>query len=177
MRVEVKPLSKRDARKLIEAAASYYARLPFPSKPRVASGRVKLDSGWIEVYVIEGVPCLFRGADGRLYPTILCLRRYGSSWLKGVVVVDKGAAIALSKGAHLMLPGIERVEGGFAKGDIIAAVYGEARSPVMVGVAEHGSEEMRRLVESGSRGKAVSRVHRLGDRIWEASLELEKKGV
>ncbi|WP_062662486.1 PUA domain-containing protein [Aeropyrum camini] len=99
----------------------------------------------------------------------------GVEWLKGVVLVDKGAAIALAKGAHLMIPGVVDVEGSFSRGDVVAALYHESRTPVMVGVAEVDSGALEKMSREKARGRAVRRVHRLGDVIWELSQEIGKR--
>ena len=60
--------------------------------------------------------------------------------LKGVLVVDAGAARALAQGASLLAAGITAVEGHFARGDAVAIRDGEGRV-LAHGLAEYAAGE------------------------------------
>lgn len=170
-RVSIRALAKRKVRSIIEELETSYSSVAskFPFK-RVEEARV--DGLRAVIYIVDGMPCFFQ-LDGKYYPTIQCLARFKEIPLKGRIFVDKGATIALAKGAHLMLPGITRVEGEFGEGDVVACFYDKTGAPVMVGVAELDSEAMKRLSEAKAKGRAVRRIHYVGDKIWEAVRLLE----
>ncbi len=160
-------LSKREVRQLLEEA-SRLGEPPFTRKSSVELVEVEAGGRRFEVYVVDGVPCLAR-ISGTLAPLIQCLAARGSEWLRGRVLVDKGATLALARGAHLMIPGVRGVEGSFSQGDVVAVLYDETRAPVMVGVAELPSEELARAASEGRRGRAVRRLHHVGDTLWRAA--------
>jgi len=165
------PLSKREVRELL-AEASALGEPPFTRKSSVELVEVEVGGRKYEVYLVDGVACLAR-IEGRLIPTIQCLTAHGSEWMKGRILVDKGATLALARGAHLMIPGIRGVEGYFKKGDVVAVLYDETRAPVMIGVAEEDSEEIARAAEEKRRGRAVKRLHHVGDNLWKAAASLK----
>ncbi|PKB19587.1 glutamate 5-kinase [Novosphingobium kunmingense] len=65
--------------------------------------------------------------------------------LKGALVVDAGAARALSRGSSLLAAGIARVEGEFQRGDAVA-VRDEAGATLAHGLAEYDAVECARLM-------------------------------
>ncbi len=161
------PLSKREVRRLAEEA-SRLGEPPLSRLSRVELAVIDLAGDKVEVFIVDGLPCLARRGGGPLFPVLRCLAERGSSWLKGRVLVDRGAAVALSRGANLMIPGVRGVEGSFDRGDVVAVLYSETRAPVMVGVAELAAGELADAAAGGSRGLAVRRLHYVGDRLWEA---------
>jgi glutamate 5-kinase len=69
--------------------------------------------------------------------------------LKGAVIVDDGAARALSRGSSLLAAGIARVEGPFARGDAVAVK--DAKGHLIAhGLAEYDAEECARLAGTQS---------------------------
>lgn len=164
------PLSKREVRDLL-AEASGLGDPPFSRRSSVELVEVDISGRRLEVYVVDGLPCLAR-VNGVLVPTLACLSSRGSEWLKGRVLVDKGATLALARGAHLMIPGVRDVEGAFEKGDVVAVLYVDTRAPVMVGIAEVSSEELKRALEEGRKGRAIRRLHYVGDSLWRVAQSL-----
>ena len=65
--------------------------------------------------------------------------------LKGVLVVDAGAAQALAKGGSLLAAGITAVDGEFKRGDAVA-VRGAQGAVLAHGLAEYGADECRKLL-------------------------------
>ena len=65
--------------------------------------------------------------------------------LKGVLVVDAGAAQALAKGGSLLAAGITAVDGEFKRGDAVA-VRGADGAVLAHGLAEYGADECRKLL-------------------------------
>lgn len=155
------PLSKRDRRRLEERVMSLYPGFPLSfddAEAAVVDG--------VTVYIVGGTPCLYE-AGGRLVPTLACLLRHGSSWLPRILV-DRGAARAVARGADLMAPGVRGVEGSFNAGDVVAVVDEESGAAVAVAEALEDSESLRARVESRGRGRVARNLHHVGDRVWEA---------
>ncbi len=173
MKLRPRTLGRREAEELIAKIKEAYPS--FPLEPGVVE-RVYVEDANFTVYTFDGMPCLWhKGKEpGDLIPIIQCLDEkagLGLGWIKGYLIIDKGAALALARGANLMVPGVKSVEGSFASGDIVAAVYAEggSKAPVMVGRAVMDSSDLARAVEEGGRGVAVRRLHYVGDKVWEAA--------
>jgi glutamate 5-kinase len=64
--------------------------------------------------------------------------------MKGTLVVDDGAARALTRGSSLLAAGIASVEGSFARGDAVAVKDGKG-GLIAHGLAEYDAEECERL--------------------------------
>jgi PUA domain protein len=125
------------------------------------------------IYVINGEPAFADTREG-LIPLLPFLLRHGHDWLPSVEV-DRGASIAVSKGADLMTPGITAVRGEFAEGDLVVVVDETSKAPVVVGRALIDSSTLREKVAEKGRGKAVKNLHRPGDRLWTLALLLARK--
>lgn len=72
----------------------------------------------------------------------------------GAVLVDAGAARALSeKGASLLPGGVVEVEGDFARGDIVdvRAAEGAGARPVARGIVQYSARDIRRIARRHSR--------------------------
>ena len=119
------------------------------------------------IYIIDGAPCLVRVED-IIFPTLKCLLR---SDVKNYphLIVDRGASLALARGADLMAPGIREVPSRFVKGEVVVAVDEEIRKPVAVLQALRDSKEIEELVRSKGKGKVAKNLHRPNDKIWKAS--------
>lgn len=74
--------------------------------------------------------------------------------LKGALVIDAGAARALSRGSSLLAAGITRVEGEFQRGDAVA-VRSEAGETLAHGLAEYEAAECARLMGTQSGEQAA----------------------
>ncbi len=68
----------------------------------------------------------------------------GGLTARGTIHVDAGAAGALASGASLLAAGALRVEGAFARGDLVG-IHGPA-GPVARGLAEYDAADARRLL-------------------------------
>ena len=173
MKVLLNTLSKRERKAMLAKISQLYPGFNTYNLDSIEKAIVKDDSlNDIELIVLNKIPCFFKAYinSSEVYvPTLLCLQSLGASWVKGRLYVDRGAAIALSRGAHLMVPGIKGVEGDFEKGDIVACLYLETRAPVMVGIAELDNGELRMALTSKGKGRAVRRLHYIGDHIWKAA--------
>ena len=122
------------------------------------------------IIVVDGLPCLIEVGEG-LYPHLLCLLKTKTASRFPRVLVDRGATLAVLRGAHLMVPGIRRIEGEFQEDEIVVVVDEATDSPIAVGVALMPSTMIREKLEgerSERRGRAIRIFHRVGDRYWEA---------
>jgi len=155
------PLSKKERKRLAERAKSLYPGIPLAfdeAELAVVDG--------ITIYIIDGVPCLYEEGE-ELMPTLRCLLKHGASWLPRLVV-DRGAAKAVARGADLMAPGVKRVEGEFGAGDVVAIVDEQTGAAVAVARALEDAAVIREKVESRGRGKVAENIHHVGDDVWEA---------
>ncbi len=78
------------------------------------------------------------------------------------VYVDHGAIPFLMKGADMMRPGIQIIDDGFDKGDVILVGDEKHKKILAVGEALFSSEEMRGMMN----GKCVKVLHFLGDEFY-----------
>jgi PUA-domain protein len=119
-----------------------------------------------EELVVEGTAILF--ADGK--PLIL---RTKSGFLPTLkfeevvgrlqkIVVDMGAVAHLANGAHLMRPGVRRIDQDFVKGDLVVIVDEKYGKAIALGVTEMDSAAMR----SVSKGRVITNLHYVGDALW-----------
>ena len=119
------------------------------------------------IIVVDGTPCLIETGEAT-YPHISCLLKAKSAAGFPRVLVDRGATLAVLRGAHLMVPGIRRVEGDFEEGDTVVVVDEATNSPIAVGVALMSSTDLKSKLEGERRGRAIKIIHRVGDKYWEA---------
>jgi len=117
------------------------------------------------VYLLDGRPLAVE-VSGKLIPSIRAL-------MDGIVelprvVVDSGAVKHVVNGADVMAPGIVRVEGDFAKGDLVVVVDEKHGKPLSVGVALVDRSELASM----SRGKVVENLHYIGDKLWNKLKEM-----
>ncbi len=154
------PVSKKERRRLSRRAEEL---LGAPVEPSVVE---RVEYGDAVVYLFDGVPCLVELGDGRLVPHLLCLLRRRLRSGLPAVVVDRGAAAAVGRGATLMVPGIRRVEGEFGPGDLVVIVDEESGIVVAVGEALMSSSEVLERLGGERRGRAVRVLHRPGDLYW-----------
>ncbi len=112
------------------------------------------------VLFYEDEPILVQLPDGTLLPFLTAVEKYSLNIPK--VVIDKGAIMPVAKGAHVMGPGIIRVEGEFNEGDIVAVIEETKGYVIAVGVAE------RSHIQAKERGRTVKNLHHAGDSLWRA---------
>ncbi len=154
------PLSKKERRRLAERARSLYPGIP------LEFGEVELAVvDGITIYIVDGVPCLYEHEEA-LMPTLRCLLKHGASWLPRLVV-DRGAAKAVARGADLMAPGVRSVEGEFKAGDVVAIVDEQTGVAVAVARALEDAPRIRERMEAKGKGKVAENVHHVGDDVWE----------
>ena len=110
------------------------------------------------VYLVNDKPLLFT-ADKNVLPTLL-FQDFVSRAPK--IVVDMGAIPYVCNGADVMAPGIVRVEGEFAKGDLVLVVDEKHGKPLAIGESLNDSASVRNTKQ----GAVVKNVHFVSDKIW-----------
>ena len=106
--------------------------------------------GKVLAVVIEGVPFL----------TVRGLLRYAAT--RRFVTVDMGAVRFVANGADVMGPGVVDADASISEGDFVWVGGERNRRPLAIGRARVTGESMR----SKPKGKVVSSVHFVGDKLW-----------
>lgn len=173
IRVKVRhPLSKKERRELMgmvePLGAEYVDLVKNSSKLEIA--RVASPRGEVVLYIVDGTVALVIGANGSIEPVLYSLvqRKIPFGRLPRLIV-DRGAASAVARGARLMVPGIRIVEGHFNDGDVIVIVDEASGVPVAVARALMDSSTLRNRLEARGRGPAAKVTQRPGDAIWHAA--------
>jgi glutamate 5-kinase len=79
----------------------------------------------------------------------------GGLTAKGTIHVDAGAARALAQGKSLLAAGCTRVEGSFARGDLVVVAGPDGRQ-IARGLAEYASEDAARI--TGRRSEELAEI-------------------
>jgi len=129
------------------------------------------------LYIVDGEPLFLKivnkDVGEYIVPTLFLIHRSAKG--KALppypkVVVDTGAVRPIINGADVMRPGIKEFVGDFGKGDVVF-VTDEKGRVIAVTVALYSRQEMEQM----QKGKVLINLHHLGDKIWQASLELVKE--
>jgi PUA domain protein len=80
------------------------------------------------------------------------------------VTVDMGAVPYICNGADVMAPGLVKIEGDFAVGDVVVVVEERFSKPIAVGKALSAAKD----VAAQKRGKIAINCHYIGDAFWDA---------
>lgn len=78
------------------------------------------------------------------------------------IYVDDGAVKFLAKGADLMKPGIEEIEFGFQKDDIVQIKNKKLPKVLALGIAMYSDEQINQMTN----GKVVQVYHYIGDQFY-----------
>ena len=92
--------------------------------------------------------------------TVRGILRYGAT--RRFVTVDMGAVKFVANGADVMGPGIVDVEASVVEGDLVWIRDERNMRPLAVGRALVPASEMA----GKPKGKAISSIHYVGDRLW-----------
>jgi PUA-domain protein len=148
------PLKSKEAKQILDQA-NQRLKLSLDEKAPVEV----IESVVGEIYLIEGEPLLFKSGD-KVLPTLL----FADFTIKAPkIVVDMGAIPYVCKGATVMAPGIVRVEGEFAAGDMVLVIdikYGKA---LAIGEALMDAATVRET----KKGPVVKTLHYVSDKIWD----------
>ncbi len=120
-----------------------------------------------EIYIANGVPILAK-AKKDIFPLLSFLLSLRNVETFPTIIVDRGASLALARGADLMAPGIRKISHKFELGEIIVAIDEEIKKPVAVLRSLSSSNKIEELIESKGKGKVAKNLHRPNDRIWRA---------
>ena len=148
------PLKTKEAKHILDQA-NQTLKLSLDDKATVEV--VESDVG--EIYLIEGKPLLFKAGD-HVLPALL-FTEFTSKAPK--IVVDMGAIPYVCKGATVMAPGIVRVEGEFARGDLVLVVDMKHGKALAVGEALMDSA----TAKVTKKGPVVKTLHYVSDKIWD----------
>ena len=135
----------------------------FPSSRESLNAVEHLEEQKVEdntVFFADNKPWILR-VHGRLFPTL----RYDSLVATlPKVVIDMGAVAHVANGAHVMRPGIRKIEGQFAKDDLVAIKDERYEKTIALGIAEQDAESMRTV----TKGRVIANIHYVGDEAWKS---------
>ena len=152
-------LKTKEARQVLEEASANVKmdlQTLFGSKANVEV----VESEDANIYLIGGKPLLYKAEGGRVLPT-LHFTAFAACAPK--IVVDMGAVPYVCKGATMMAPGIVRVEGNFAKGDLVVVVDVKHGKSLGLGETLMDAETARQT----KKGPVVKTLHYVSDKIWD----------
>jgi PUA domain protein len=116
-----------------------------------------------QIYLIGGKPLLFKG------DTVLPMLTFNEFVAQAPkIVVDMGAVPYVCKGANVMAPGIRRVEGEFAKGNLVVIVDEKHGKALALGESMFDAATLRET----KKGPVIKTLHYVSDKIWDFSKTL-----
>ncbi len=98
--------------------------------------------------------------EGNVFPSLLYLLKVQNLEKYPGLIVDRGASLALTRGADLMAPGVRSVQSSFDAGEVVIALDEELNKPVAVLKALMPSSQIEELVRSRGKGKVAKNLHR-----------------
>jgi PUA-domain protein len=112
----------------------------------------------LKVFYLEGKPLLASTKDG-LIPTLLFEK---ALFVLPRITVNMGAVPYVCNGADVLAPGVVKIEGAFAVGDLALVVDERHSKPLAVVSALVDSQAASGL----KRGKVAENLHYVGDALW-----------
>jgi PUA-domain protein len=112
----------------------------------------------LKVFYFEGKPLLAATKDG-LIPTLLFEK---ALFILPRITVNMGAVPYVCNGADVLAPGVVKIEGAFAVGDLALVVDERHTKPLAVVYALVDSQAANSL----KRGKVAENLHYVGDALW-----------
>jgi len=112
----------------------------------------------VRVFYLDGKPFLAATKDG-LIPTLFFEKVL---FLLPRITVNMGAVPYVCNGADVLAPGIVKVDGAFAVGDIMLVVDERHGKPLAVVSALVDSQTTKDM----KRGKVAGNLHYVGDALW-----------
>ncbi len=119
----------------------------------------------LSILIIDKKPCIIIKND-LIFPSLQCLLSLDKRTYPGVII-DRGATLALLRGADLMAPGVRKVVLKFDKDDIIVALDEELNKPIAILKSLKSSDEIEKLIENKGKGKVAKNLHHINDMIWK----------
>ena len=162
-RVHRHALSKSEAKELIaRIEKNFQLERPLHHKSKWEIMQISKD---VSLYLVDDKPLMI-SMDDRLIPFLTAVINGDVKLPK--IVVDMGAVKHIANGADIMAPGIVRIEGDFAKDDLVVVVDERHGKPLCVGMALMSKSE----IEGLKRGKVIRNLHYVGDKIWSKLKEM-----
>lgn len=152
-------LRSSEVKSLLKEASKLYPQL-LNKLSLKAKVEVVKTNGEASVYLLDKVPILLR-INNKLLPTFQAIKEIPLDSV-AKVMVDEGAVPHILNGAHVMAPGIRRIEGSMAPGSIVL-VENEKHTPIAIGIGLMDKGE----VLTRRKGKAVANLHYVGDPLWQ----------
>jgi PUA domain protein len=87
------------------------------------------------------------------------------------ITVDMGAVPYVARGADVMAPGIVAADEAIKKEDFVVIVDENHNKPLAIGISLRDAGEILK----SKKGKAVTSIHYVGDRMWDFEKNLEGK--
>jgi PUA domain protein len=119
---------------------------------------LETDAG--RLIMVNGDILVFQ-VDGRYFPTVRGALRLENN--RRFVTVDSGAVKFITRGAHIMRPGVVDYDPEIKKGDLVVIKEEVHGKPLAVGRARWDGREFG----SKKEGKCVENIHYVGDEIWQ----------
>lgn len=152
------PLKSKETKQVLEEVKRI---LEIDLEPFIAgkSNVEVVESDVGEIYLISGKPLLYK-TEKRILPTLL-FTHFTDKAPK--IVVDMGAIPYVCKGATVMAPGIVRIEGEFAKGDLVLVVDMKHGKALAIGESLMDSDNAKNT----KKGPVVKTLHYVSDKVWD----------
>jgi malignant T-cell-amplified sequence len=112
------------------------------------------------LYLIGGKPIMFKAES--VLP-LLGFTEFINASPK--ITVDMGAVPFVCKGANVMAPGIRKVEGEFAKGDLVIILDEKHGKALALGESMLDAAALRET----KKGPVIKTLHYVSDKYWDAA--------
>ncbi len=152
------PLKTKEAKQIIDES-SQKLKLDFDSLFGAKANVEVVETDVGEIYLLGGKPLLFKSLE-KILPTLL-FAEFTAKAPK--IVVDMGAVPYVCKGATVMAPGVVRVEGEFAMGDLV--LVSDVKFGKALAIAEALMDSA--TAKNTKKGPVVKTMHWVGDKVWE----------
>jgi PUA domain protein len=114
----------------------------------------------VSVFFADGKPWILHTSKG----TFPSLKYEAVLSTLPKVIVDMGAVPHVANGAQIMRPGVSKIEGQFAEGDLVVILDEKYRKTIALGIAEIDSDTM----QSTTKGRVINNIHYVGDQVWKS---------
>jgi len=148
-------LKSKEIKKMLDDLKSVYSCAFFTEEDSVETG----DFDGVKMVLIDNHP-YFMYLNDILFFTLSGLERYKPK--ERFVTVDMGAVKFVTNGADVMAPGIVDADRNIVENDRVWICDERNHKPLAVGIALMSGDQMI----SEKKGKAISLVHFVGDRLW-----------
>jgi len=162
--MQVRLLNKKEKQELVARIKSEFPNLRLDLSLKTVVKEVKNEK--IALYILEGLAA-FAKVDDTFLPILVETLNKNVLDSMPSVIVDMGAIPHIANGADVMRPGIVALEGEFKEGEFVVVRDEKHKKPIAVGKALDNSEN----VMEAKRGRVVTNLHYVGDKIWKFCAE------